>query len=734
MRHVYTFIYLYLKRLSLWQALCLCCLACSSLLPARAQDTIKVRNDERETLIGANVWLLSQENDTIEDVSQLLNNPGFKPSNKSIINFAPGPAAQWLRFSLTNKTGEPSLYMELPYMNISELTLFIFQNGRLAHTFKTGNRYPFSQRPYPHQHFVFNLSLPKDSTATYLLKVKSDHPILLPLNVWTQSQLDANINQTDLILGIYMGILLAIFAYNLFIYISTRDRVYRTYLLYLAGLGLAQVILAGYLYRFLWPNYPELNYYGVTISTMLAGVFGILFIQDFLKVGHYLPYLNKILNGVAILYILAAVLSLLRQNIYAYTLLNICSGVVSLLLLLSSALVLAKGNRQALFYLVAWSVFLVGLIVLVLRNVGVLPYNHLTTYGSYVGSALETILLSFALADRINILKKEKEASQAIALEVSQENERLVREQNVILETKVAERTDELIRANTELNAALKSLKEAQTQLVEKEKMASLGQLTAGIAHEINNPINFVTSNIKPLKLDIDDIKALLEKYDQLEKRPELKHVFEDVVAYKKQIDITFLHDEIADLIKGIEDGAVRTAEIVRGLRTFSRLDESDVKSVDLHEGLDSTLVLLRNSVPPNVKIIRQYGDLPKIECYAGKLNQVFMNIITNSFNAIKSKHSDKEESLTITTRRESNGQVMISIRDTGTGMSQEVKEKIFDPFFTTKDVGEGTGLGLSIVFSIIEKHNGRIVVNTAPGEGAEFIIYLPLKITSLPN
>lgn len=734
MKYVFTFICIYLKQIPLWQAICVCCLCLCPLLSAQAQDTIQVRNEERETMIGEKVWLLSQESDTIRDVSRLLNNLEFKPSNKSIINFSPGPTAHWLKFRLTNKTTQPTLYMELPYMNISQLTLFIFQDGRLVRTFKTGNSYPFSQRPYAHQHFVFDLLLPKDSTATYLLKVKSDHPILLPLGVWTQPRLDANINQTDLILGMYIGILLAIFAYNLFIYASTRDRVYRTYLLYLAGLGLAQIILAGYFYRFLWPNHPELNYYGVTISTMLAGVFGILFIQDFLKIGHYLPVINKVLNGVAILYILAAVLSLMRQNTYAYTLLNICGGVASLLLLLSSVLVLAKGNRQALFYLVAWSVFLVGLIILVLRNVGVLPYNHFTTYGSYVGSALETILLSFALADRINLLKKEKEESQALALEVSQENERLVREQNVILETKVTERTEELLKTNTDLNVALKSLKEAQTQLVEKEKMASLGQLTAGIAHEINNPINFVTSNIKPLKLDIDDIKTLLEKYDKLEKLPELKHVFEDVVAYKKQIDITFIHDEIAELIKGIEDGAVRTAEIVRGLRTFSRLDESDVKSVDLHEGLDSTLVLLRNSIPSNVKIIKQYGDLPKVECYAGKLNQVFMNIITNSFNAIKSKHSDKEESITITTRRENNGQVMISFRDSGIGMTQEVKEKMFDPFFTTKDVGEGTGLGLSIVFSIIEKHNGRIVVNTAPGEGAEFIIYLPLKITSLPT
>jgi signal transduction histidine kinase len=733
MKHFYTFICLYLKRLPLWQALCVCSLACWPSLPAHAQDSIVVSDDSKETMIGENIWLLSQETDTLGGVPGLLNHPGFKPSHKSIINFPAGSTTHWLKFRLTNRTGRPTLFLELPYMNISELTLFIFHGKRLERTFKTGNRYPFSQRPYDHQHFIFDLNLPKDSTATYLLKVKSDHPILLPLSVWTQPRLDTNINHTDLILGIYMGILLAIFAYNLFIYVSTRDRVYRTYLLYLVGLSLAQIALAGYLYRFLWPNHPELNYYGITITTVLAGVFGILFAQDFLKIGHYLPRINKILNGIALLYILAAVLSLARQNTYAYTLLDLSGMLVGIFLLLSSALILAKGSRPAMFYLIAWGVFLIGLIILVLRNVGVLPYNDFTTYGSYVGSALETILLSFALADRINVLKKEKEASQALALEVSQENERLVREQNVILETKVNERTEELQQANTELSVALKSLKEAQTQLVEKEKMASLGQLTAGIAHEINNPINFVTSNIKPLKLDIEDIKTLLEKYEELEQQPDLKNAFAEIKAYKQQIDLTYIHGEISELIKGIEDGAVRTAEIVRGLRTFSRLDESDVKAVDLHEGLESTLVLLRNSIPSNVKIIKHYGDLPKIECYAGKVNQVFMNIISNSFNAIKNKHSGKEESITITTRRE-NEQVMISFKDTGIGMTPEVKEKMFDPFFTTKDVGEGTGLGLSIVFSIIEKHNGRIVVNTAPGEGAEFIIYLPLKITNLPT
>jgi signal transduction histidine kinase len=238
-----------------------------------------------------------------------------------------------------------------------------------------------------------------------------------------------------------------------------------------------------------------------------------------------------------------------------------------------------------------------------------------------------------------------------------------------------------------------------------------------------------VTSNIKPLKLDFEDLKALLRKYEALAPEDNMQEKLNEIEQFKQQIDIDYVHTEIETLIKGIEDGANRTAEIVKGLRTFSRLDESDLKFVDIHEGLNSTMVLLRNNVPKNVTVHYNYAELPKIECFAGKLNQVFLNIINNALNAIKMKPEQGEESLTITTRLEPNKMVSISIKDSGIGMTDKVKEKIFDPFFTTKDVGEGTGLGLSIVFSIIEKHHGRIVVESEPGKGAEFIIYLPQNV-----
>jgi len=339
------------------------------------------------------------------------------------------------------------------------------------------------------------------------------------------------------------------------------------------------------------------------------------------------------------------------------------------------------------------------------------------------------MLLSFALADRINFFKKENELAQKRALLVSKENEQLILQQNIELEKKVNERTEALQETNNNLNDALSNLKSAQSQLVDAEKMAALGQLTAGIAHEINNPINFVTSNIKPLQLDIDDLKEIITRYEKVDFSAEnVEEQLQEIDAFKKQIDLDFINNEIESLLTGITDGAKRTAEIIRSLRNFSRLDESDLKPIDINEGLHSTLVLVRNSLPDNVQVIKNFGNLPKVECLPGKINQVFMNLISNAIQAIRSNGKNRdEEFLTITTYYE-NDHVIVSIKDTGTGMTEEVKHKIFEPFFTTKEVGEGTGLGLSIVFSIIEKHKGHIDVLSEVGQGTEFIITLPVN------
>jgi len=279
-----------------------------------------------------------------------------------------------------------------------------------------------------------------------------------------------------------------------------------------------------------------------------------------------------------------------------------------------------------------------------------------------------------------------------------------------------------LASTNEALNQTVTDLKAAQEQLVQAEKMASLGQLTAGIAHEINNPINFVTANIQPLKDDLNDILSIISRYDKIISDKKLENEFKEVDQFKHDMKIEFTMKEVADLLKGIEDGALRTSEIVKGLRNFSRLDQNVFRKANINDSLESTLTLLHSSYKNRIEIIKDFAQLPEIDCFPGQINQVFMNILSNAIQAIPEKGSIYIKTWHL------NNDVKISVKDTGSGMTEEIRKKIFDPFFTTKDVGKGTGLGLSISYGIIEKHNGEIEVFSKPGEGTEFVIRIPIN------
>jgi signal transduction histidine kinase len=247
--------------------------------------------------------------------------------------------------------------------------------------------------------------------------------------------------------------------------------------------------------------------------------------------------------------------------------------------------------------------------------------------------------------------------------------------------------------------------------------------LTAGIAHEINNPINFISSSIPPLKRDIEALDDLINKYDNLN-ADNLQAKLQEISDFKEEIDYDYTKEEIALLLSSITDGTNRTTEIVKGLRNFSRLDEADQKQASLNEGLEATILLMQSALKKkNIQLTKELGDIPEINCYAGQLNQVFMNILTNAAQAVSEKGTIKIKTFL---DKETNN-IKIEIADSGQGMSEEVKNKIFQPFFTTKAVGEGTGLGLSISYGIIKKHNGSIVVESEIGKGSTFIISLPI-------
>ncbi|HSZ71117.1 MAG TPA: 7TM diverse intracellular signaling domain-containing protein [Cytophagaceae bacterium] len=686
---------------------------------------IEYADTSEKKIIGDQVYTFEDHTNSL-NIQDIARQP-LKHNINLVPNFGVSESTFWVQFTIINHTQKNKLLLEISQPIIDDITLYTPLQGSYTSQ-NAGDKFPFTNRFYQYPNFVFDLNIKPEETKTFYLKVKSEQQILLPLTVGTSKVVLEGLHKEAIFFGIYFGIMLVMFLYNMFIFFTVRDKTYLYYVIHTLFIGLTQSALMGYPFQFLWPQSPEWANLSVYIFPCCVGITGLEFLKNFLNTKEVAPRLHKISFIITGLYMLTAVLSLVGKMHIAYTLVQGCAAVVAIFMLVVAIVVTRTGSKPAKFFLIAWSAMLVGIIIFVLKDFGILAPNPLTNYTMPVGSALETILLSFALADRINILKKEKEESQAQVVIALQENEKLIREQNIILEQKVDERTTELAKANQVLNTTLKDLKNTQAQLVDAEKMASLGQLTAGIAHEINNPINFVSANIKPLQMDINDIIEVISKYENISPADNLPEKLQEINAFKKQIDLEYTKTEIQTLLAGIEDGAKRTAEIVTGLKTFSRLDESDVKTANINDGIESTLTMIRSTIPENINVIKHLQQLPIIECFPGKLNQVFMNTFNNAIHAMQEKKVGG--TLTISSYVADENHIGVSIEDTGIGMTPETKLKIFEPFFTTKDVGQGTGLGMSIVFTIIESHHGVIDIETEYGKGTKIIITLPMKLT----
>lgn len=630
----------------------------------------------------------------------------FKPFPQKAINFGVTRSAIWIKFSLRNSSPKrlSRWLLELDYPLTDFVTLYRPTPEGGWQTEQTGDGLPYWQRVVPHRKFVFVLTLPDSLPRTYYMRFMTSGSMQIIPNLTTEAAfLQANMIN-ELGYGIFFGALLIMSGYNLLLFFSLKNRAYLAYVAVILSNILLQAAYTGHLIQFVFGNSPYWANHMVPLLMSITPLCVCWFSSLFLNTARLGPIIHRCVQGVMVLSALNALLSLfLRPGITVPV-----SGMLLLMTfpLLATIAILSyrKGNKAARFFLIAWGILIVGGVVLSLLNFGLLTPTFLTINSTRFASMAEVILLAIALADQYNLYKQEKEAAQ-------QEIVRMQRETNQALEQQVTQRTEQL-------NQSLERLMHTQNQLIYKEKMASLGELTAGIAHEIQNPLNFV-NNFAELSIDLlDELQQGVREGDET--------LVQDVsVDLQRNLDV-------------INKNGKRASSIIRSMLDHSRTNPGERQLMNLNALVKEFMNLSYHGFRANNKDFNVAfradlnADLQPVELEAQGMGSVLINLFNNAFYAVLQKQkkpsTDYEPTVWVTTRQHGDW-IELRVRDNGTGIPATLVDKVFHPFFTTKPTGQGTGLGMSLAYEAITKgHNGTIRVESEEGLFTEFIIRLPVS------
>jgi len=681
----------------------------------------------------------------------------------------------WLSFDVINICCEnKNWYIELGYPPLDSIIYYhITEDGKTT-SLQDGDQYPVPNNSIKSKYYNFLMELPNNGKSKIIFKIKSESSLAIPLSIYSAEGFAEKIQLEEYFFGAFCGIMIIMASYNLFIYFSTKENSYLFYILYIFTFLLQSLSLRGYIREYL-PSLIYLNNLAPILFTELSLFFGLSFTSSFLQTKENLPIIHKFLMSYMAVPFIGISLAIFTNYSIAIKFATITTFLSSFLILLISITSIRKKYRPARFFILGWGMLSLGIVIYALRMGGIIPHNFFTNSSYQIFSILEILLLSLALGDKINILKKE--FSQNLELKVNERTRELSAMVELVYEQKRA------------VEQTLKELKETQAQLVEAEKKAALGQLVSSVAHEINNPISAIQANVgiaesalTPIfsdflifirtlsEIQLNAFKELVQlsissqsyistrEERNLKKKLDLEfptysvkneenfYEIKDLLLelrlfdqFQKYTDI-FTEKEFLDVLrnllilitefralKNINVSVEKTTKVVFILRKYlNTYIKGEYKTVSLSEEINKVLFLYDNYIKNSIKINRLYNDELNINCISEDLKHVWRNLIYNSIQAMHS--TDKGLTISIDKITKDN-QIFakVKIEDSGLGIEPENKIKVFSPFFTTKPQGEGIGLGLYISKTIIDEHNGQIEFESEKDKTI-FTILLPIQ------
>jgi len=679
------------------------------------QERIEIENEFIEIYMDS-TNILTHKNINASNLVKNISSPNYKDDFKKNVNY-------WLKFQIKNNS-EKSGEWVLEFRDIPFLDIYIIDNSGTQEIIRSGTLVPASEKQINygiHETAIFTLQSKEIKVFYVKLQYLFDTE---EINAISISDIKSFIGQNtidNVLQGVFQGLLLMMLLYNIFLYISTREKSYLFYIIYVFSFAVLMLHSFQYLQDFIFLEKPETSsYFGMFV--FVAFIFYFLLLREFIDSRNKHPRLDKSLKIVITINSVVTVIIFIFQFIYidSFALVGMEIVFINAIILLVYVVIIFKIKSRISNIFAIGTLFLVFFITIAIIGMHLDGDTDKLIICFQAGIVGEVFIFSAGLSYKYKVIEQQKQKAQEGLIIQLKDNQQLQTKVNRELEQEVGKRTKEINIQKEELSSTLEYLKQTQSQLIQTEKMAGIGQLTAGIAHEINNPINYVTTSSRALENDIEDYQKILDSYAEINK-VNIEEKLSEIAKLKEDIGFVEITSETKNLLNGIKIGGEKVAEIVKSLRTFSRLDENALKKVNLNENIEATLTILNNRIGTNLEIEKQFGDNLEIECFPGKLNQVFLNILNNAIDA-----SENGGKIVVQTQEVSKT-CRISISDAGKGIPEEIQNRIFDPFFTTKDVGKGKGLGLSTAHTIIEEHHGTIEVESETDKGTTFTIIIPV-------